>query len=53
MRILTSSPTRVAAISTRPPAGEKLIALSIRLSIARASRPGSPRTIVLARRGRA
>jgi hypothetical protein len=39
---------RVAAISTSPPGGEKLIALSMILSIARASRSGSPMTIALA-----
>ena len=39
-RMRTSSPTRVAATSTRPPGGEKLTALSMMLSIARASRSG-------------
>src|SRR5213078_3528041 len=38
MRILTSSPTRAAAISTRPPGGEKLTALSMIALIARARR---------------
>src|SRR5665213_1911973 len=53
MPITTSPSRRAAAISTRPPAGEKEIALSMRLSIARASRPSSPGAIVLPARGRA
>ena len=53
MLIRTSSPTRAAAISTRPPGGEKEIALSTMLLIARASRSGSPMTIAVSTRGRA
>jgi two-component system sensor histidine kinase ChvG len=41
------------AISFSPPGGEKLTALSTILSIARASRPGSPRTTALSFLGRA
>jgi len=39
-RIRTSSPTRAAAISTKPPGGEKLTALSMMALMARASRSG-------------
>ena len=51
MRMRTSSPTRETAISTRPPGGEKLTALSMMALIARARRSGLPMTTarVLAR----
>src|SRR6185312_8043634 len=53
MRMRTSSPTAAAAISTRPPGGEKLTALSMIALIARASRSGLPITAALSLRGRA
>ena len=51
IRIRISSPTWVAAISTSPPGGEKEMALSMILSIARASRSASPITTAVPARG--